>query len=154
MHRNTTQSTTKHTTTLGADEDLPRPSHREEVKRDNGEAWTPRRCLQEGHDTESRHRPIAEIKFSRGATWREENTTTEPSRRKRRPRRRHRRSEKTGQVMGSGVNPLPNHHASPNITNHATHVAMAARPHPRRALRPRTPRLPPPGPPPSIQATP
>ena len=32
---------------LGADEDLPRPSHRE-VKRDSDEAWTPRRCLQEG----------------------------------------------------------------------------------------------------------
>ena len=58
---------------------------------------------------------------------------------------------KIGQVMYPGMPTPPTHPSTANHQQPPTHVAMAARPHPRRRFCPRTPRLPPPRPPPSIQ---
>lgn len=61
---------------------------------------------------------------------------------------------KIGQVMYPGTPTPPTHPSSANHQRPPTRVAMAARPHPRRKFRPRTPCLPPPGPPPCIQTPP
>ena len=52
----------------------------------NDRTRTPRWCLQEGNDHDSRHHPIPKIGFSPGATRRRKATATEPTRRIRCPR--------------------------------------------------------------------
>ena len=61
---------------------------------------------------------------------------------------------KIGQVMNPSTPTPPKQPSSVNHQRPPTHVAVAARPHPRRKSRPRTSCLPPPGPPPCIQTPP